>query len=190
MESRLLCLDSGSVRKLLFSKLSATCSQYQLVLESRSQPLSLSAFLFSPPSTSSSSACLPQSPVISSFRPSLLSSQPPWGCSAPAPPAHAALPLASPCSSPATHGWGSGGGKGRGQLGLMSEGTYVSVQICVEQHQGTGQGVGSVCSTSTGQGLEPLGADRARGSCEPAPPSPGTWGTRHQHGAGSTQASR
>lgn len=111
------------------------------------------------------------------------------GGSAPAPPAHAALPLASPCSSPATHGWGSGGGKGRGQLGLMAGGTYVSVQICVEQHQGTGQGVGSVCSTSTGQGLEPLGMDRARSSPEPTPPSLGTWGTQHQHGAGSTQAS-
>lgn len=38
----------------------------------------------------------------------------------------------------------------------MAAGTYVSMQICVQQHQGTGEGVGSICSISTGQELEPL----------------------------------
>jgi len=50
-------------------------------------------------------------------------------------------------------------------MGLEAGSTYVSMQICVQQHQGTGQGVGSICSTSTGQELEPLGTDG--GSAEP-----------------------
>jgi len=179
-----LRLDSGSLKSPPFSKPGAPRShgsQFGRLIPTLSpRPLPSSALILCPPAHHVPSTA----PLAPPPAPSL------------AQPCSPLIPGTPGCPGSRTRGSGRWGQTARGRMGPAAAGTYVSVQICVEQHQGAGEGVGSVCSTSTGQELELLAAapqilGQGRGAPSPQDspqPTPPTQAHSSQCGAGSTRA--